>query len=329
MLSSARRINYSLRPAKQIERKMLCEAFRALTLFAPIQAYQYIGMGALQFADFIMIHRELGITRMFSIEGDPHRERFTFNKPYESVQMLFGLSTDVLRRDVDWSVPSIVWLDYDRRVVPSVLDDIELFLRRALPGSVLLVTVDAELEHIRRGEDPAKTEAEAETEGAIESETSAPLDILRDEFPIAAALADESDPTFVGWQVAAAYAGLIADAIQEIQVQEQRDDRGVYRQLFHFQYADTARMLTIGGLLVAPEKLAEATATWSTDNYPYIRFEGMQPYQIDLPRLTYREAQFLNQFLPGSNGAEPVPEEDRKRYAGLYRWFPTFAEIEL
>src|SRR5260221_7695756 len=112
ILSSARRINYSLRPAKQAERKMICEVLRGLSAFRPLDDYQYVGMGALHFADFTMFHKELGISRMFSIEGDGNTRRFDFNKPFDCIEMLFGMSTAMLQRRVDWSTPTILWLDY-------------------------------------------------------------------------------------------------------------------------------------------------------------------------------------------------------------------------
>ena len=61
-MSSYEQINYSLRPAKQIERKMLIEAFRNLTEFGDIGSYRYIGFGSIYFSDFNQVHKSLGIT---------------------------------------------------------------------------------------------------------------------------------------------------------------------------------------------------------------------------------------------------------------------------
>jgi hypothetical protein len=152
--------------------------------------------------------------------------------------------------------------------------------------------------------------------------------ILRDDFPEAAALAEESDASLVGWNIARVYARMLFDAIDEIEAREARPDGARFLQLFHFEYIDSARMVTVGGILVAPGLMEVALAAWSIDVYPFVRTARTLPYTIDLPRLTHRESQWLNQFLPASNGEEPVPEDDRRRYASLYRWFPTFAEIE-
>ncbi|RMG75351.1 MAG: hypothetical protein D6711_06830, partial [Chloroflexi bacterium] len=64
MPSSSRKINYGLRPAKHIERKMLIEIFRRLSEFGSVESYRYIGFGALYFNDFYQFHKYLGIQNM-------------------------------------------------------------------------------------------------------------------------------------------------------------------------------------------------------------------------------------------------------------------------
>lgn len=90
---SWRKINYELRPAKNIERKMLSEAFRCLTSFGSVSSYRYVGFGSHFFSDFKLFHRSLGITQMISIEDNKeYKERFTFNIPYSCIKLRFGNS---------------------------------------------------------------------------------------------------------------------------------------------------------------------------------------------------------------------------------------------
>ncbi len=70
MSESYMQINYSLRPAKSVERKMLCEAIKRLAVFDKIESYKYVGFGSAYFSDFSLIHRSLGIEDMLSIEKD-------------------------------------------------------------------------------------------------------------------------------------------------------------------------------------------------------------------------------------------------------------------
>ena len=48
-------INYELRAAKSVERKMLCEAFSRLSLLESIKNYGYIGFGSAYFTDFSLL----------------------------------------------------------------------------------------------------------------------------------------------------------------------------------------------------------------------------------------------------------------------------------
>ena len=132
---SYRQVNYALRPAKSVERKMLNETFRCLTPFSRVGTYRYIGFGSNFFSDFILFHRSLGISNMTSIEHDkPARERFRFNLPFHCVELKFGESGEILPR-LDWNIRTLLWLDYDRPLDLEVLADVELFCASAISGS--------------------------------------------------------------------------------------------------------------------------------------------------------------------------------------------------
>lgn len=93
MASSSGAVNFSLRPAKSIECKMLCEAFRQLSIFSDVEAYRYIGFGSKYFSDFTLIHKTLGIKDMISIERNvQNRARFEFNRPFDCIRLMFGES---------------------------------------------------------------------------------------------------------------------------------------------------------------------------------------------------------------------------------------------
>jgi hypothetical protein len=142
--ASYERIHYGLRPAKNVQRKMLVETFRRLVEFGSIESYRYIGFGSTYFSDFILFHKSLGIHNMVSIERDlANRRRFEFNCPYSCVRMAFGESNEVLPT-LTWNVKTILWLDYDGTLMPTMLTDIKYFCASALPGSAIIVTVNAE-----------------------------------------------------------------------------------------------------------------------------------------------------------------------------------------
>src|SRR6266404_4405372 len=125
---SFEKFNYSLRPAKNIERKMFCEAFARLSRIAPLRSYRYIGFGATTFVDFSLFHQRLGITDMVSIEGfNDARQRVEFNRPYSCIKMKWGKSNEMLPT-LEWKKRTIVWLDYDVRLNRDVLADLRLIV---------------------------------------------------------------------------------------------------------------------------------------------------------------------------------------------------------
>jgi len=58
MPPSYRLINYNLRPAKSVERKMLAEGMSRLSIFGKIEDYNYVGFGSTFFSDFLLLHSE-------------------------------------------------------------------------------------------------------------------------------------------------------------------------------------------------------------------------------------------------------------------------------
>ena len=141
-MASFEKVNYALRPAKAVERKMLCECFRRLSQIARVDSYRYVGFGSTYFSDFTLIHRALGITDLVSIERETNKkERFELNRPYGSINLMFGESTELLP-ELDWQPRTIMWLDYDGKLNADVLADIGTFCRSCTAGSVLVVSVN-------------------------------------------------------------------------------------------------------------------------------------------------------------------------------------------
>jgi len=79
MTASYQLIDYSVRPAKFAERKMLSEMLGRLKVFGSLETYRYIGFGSIWFSDCVLFHRALGIEHMVSI-GIFVERRFSFGK---------------------------------------------------------------------------------------------------------------------------------------------------------------------------------------------------------------------------------------------------------
>jgi hypothetical protein len=314
-------INYNLRPAKTVERKMLCEAFRRLSEFGKVENYRYVGFGSTYFSDFVLFHKALGITNMLSIERDlENMERFLFNRPFGCIEIEFGESTEVLAA-LSWPVRTILWLDYDGKLDANVLADVQLFSASAPPGSVIVVTVNAHPDWL----DGASAARLAEHR----------LQQLEDRVGREKIPADISGKDLQAWGVAGVCRRIVENEILETLVERNGGlDRGseiCYAQLFNFNYADGAKMLTVGGLLY-DEGQSPMFARCEFENLSFVRMAD-EPYLIQIPSLTYREIRYLDTQLPTDDCAKldapAVPPSHVEMYARVYRYFPTFTEAEL
>src|SRR5580658_3613252 len=115
MANSFRKIDYRLRPAKAVERRMMAETFMRLRSFASLESYRYVGMGSVYFSDFSLFHTMCGFDPMVSLEETDdatEQNRFKMNVPLGNINVAFGHSNTTLP-SLQWDLRSVVWLDYD------------------------------------------------------------------------------------------------------------------------------------------------------------------------------------------------------------------------
>lgn len=327
-------INYSLRPGKAIERKMLIELMQRLSAFGKIEEYQYVGFGSTYFTDFTLIHRALGINKMISIEKDVQNElRFRFNVPFSCVKMEFLESNDILP-NIDWDTcPSILWLDFDSKLNSNMFQDIRTFLANAISGSLLLLTVNAH---------------------PFDS-YGIPTEKLKDYRlkMLADNIGDDKVPSDLNGSelslngTAKVYREIINDEIQSIlrtRNNGKEDNNPLklfYDQLINFVYQDGSMMLTLGGIIYSKEDEEKFNSANFKDLDFYRNNENI--FKINVPNLTYREIYKLDSLLPSklnfdtgeildsedetlTNISDIIPLRDVKKYYNIYRYFPTFKE---
>lgn len=318
------RFDYRVRPAKSVERRMMCDAFRRLSPFGSLRSYRYIGFGANSFVDFILFHRQLGIDQMISIESHVDlKPRIEFNCPFKCIDIRYGLSSTVLP-DIDWSVRSIVWLDYDKSLKMNMLSDINTVASRAVPGTFVCVSVAA---------DCGADEDDDSRVNPQESEPDRRLRRLSERLP-ARVPRHVSGKDLKGWGTANVFREIITNEIQTALANR----NGLlsvgatleYRQLFNFNYADGAKMLTCGGMIIDHGQRA-IFSQCDFDALDFVR-RDRAPYLIDVPTLTLREVRHLEEQLPRTSRARlaipGVSKEDITAYAKIYRYWHPFAAIE-
>jgi hypothetical protein len=321
MKSSYEFINYSIRPAKCIERKMLCDTFRKLSIFAKVETYGYVGFGSTFFSDFSLFHRALNITNMISIEKDEEKQgRFLFNKPYKCINIVFGSSNEILPT-LNWETRKIVWLDYDGSLGINILSDVNYFCAKAQPGSVIVVSVNAMPEN--------------NPELSMLEMPDYRFKLLMEKIGANRIPAESKPADLGGWGTAKAYRKIISNEIHD-SINSRNSGREInakihYKQLFNFHYSDGAKMLTTGGILY-DEGQTHLVNQCEFDKVIFVRSDENE-YKIEVPSLTLKEIRSLNENLPSNEDEElelpSVKPSDINRYRKIYRYFPMFTESNL
>lgn len=335
--ASYRQLHYAQRPAKNVERKMIVESLAGLDRLQPSETMRYIGFGSLYFTDFLLLHRQLAVSNMISIEKDsaPHqRERFELNRPFGNLEIRYGRASKILP-SLDWSLPGVCWLDYDGHLDDEVLGDVESVVASSTSTTVLIVTVCVEPEAVVG--DPLKTHQRID---ALAKRIKA------DRMPPAI----NCDAHLGGWKLADFSYELLNDAVTRALTARTasvkpatRSTRGPetakdvagdgyeWRQFLHFRYSDAAKMLTIGGIL-HPASVADAVEDCRLDKKQWSRVSS-DPFVITIPKLTTREVLTLDRYLPNDlpneEFIEGIPRKESVEYSAVYRHLPAFVDAVL
>lgn len=315
MQPSFERINYQLRPAKNVQRKMISDALRKLESFAKLRTYTYVGFGSPYFSDFSLFHKGLGISKMISIEKfSRKRRRFDFNRPYRCIELEYGLSTEKLP-GLPWKAgPMVLWLDYDGEFGRTAVSDVSIFVTHAVSGSMVLVTHETK--------PPAPLDQQ-------------PLAKLKQDIGWELLPRGLRDTDLVERKAEGVYRQVLENTITETLADRNGgrgpDKRYSFKQVFNFRYKDgSARMMTVGWVLFEVGD-KEQLNSCEFEDLEFIR-SGKRPYEIDVPKLTFREITYLASQLPLRTGeqlsAEAVPAQDLRAYERIYRYFPNFVEVE-
>jgi hypothetical protein len=312
--ASFTKFNYLLRPSKQVERKLIIEALHRLADGGfRISNYTYLGFGSIYYADFILFHKYLYIDDMICVESEPIPKRMDFNKPFDFIRLEMKKVSYVLP-NLDRAKKYVVWLDYDYGLDEDVLQDTAGFLHILSPGSILLVTVDAE---------PRLPEGEEYEQLSEDDRVKRSLEILRSQFT--RYYKPEIKRNLL---TPNAFPRFLAEVLRAQFFEEVSKRPGLkFFQLFNFKYADGAQMLSLGGVI--GDKVVEAQLRKSgIYNLDFIE-RGSDPRVISVPPLTIREKQWLDRNLKVRKVAKVAFElesgmlDNFKKY---YRHYPTYYE---
>jgi hypothetical protein len=274
-------VNYAIRPNKTVERKIVFSGLTKLSAEAVnLSAYNYIGLGSLWFIDFMMAHQTLGIKSMISIEADPiGYQRSEFNRPLSCIEVVHGETTLTIPDLRLEDRPAVIWFDYDSSIRGPVIEDIGLIVGNCAPNTVLIVTINAKALDL-----PTKDENDNE----IDKETS-----LR---RIAGDLVPTPLPSkrFKPLHYPKLLCDILTGQFQSATLNSGRS--GVFIKLFELVYKDGTPMVTVGGIIAAPETEVEIRQLVESPNW-----KGIVAETIAVPPLTVKEKLALDRFMPSKN----------------------------
>lgn len=310
-MNSPKKLNYEIRPCKYAERKMLLASFARIISRMGFE-YQYIGFGGLSFTDFKLFHKELEINHMFSIEGgDFSLDRINTNIPFSCIQIMQGMSTEMLR-NLDLTKPSLIWLDYDDVLSMTVFEDINIIFNSIPVGSVFVLSCNRQL---RNKENNPYTPEELRQQFG----TLTPFDLKEN------SCSDTNSSTTIRQMVEFYCTRIIKD-------RNNLGERIKFQPLYNIEYEEHrgARMYTFGGIILRDD---ENIDNLNIKDYAFINTE--QPYEIKIPNITHRESLVINQVLGDVVKEKELIEkgiitvENLKHYKKIYKFMPNFYDVRL
>ena len=315
-MNSAKYINYDLRPAKFVERKMFSDALKNI-VGTQYNEYQYVGLGGMLFSDFKLFHKELSISKMTSLEGGTKIDikRISYNKPFSFIQLKKGHSTDLLGDDdiINLSNKSIIWMDYDNDLENFMFEDITHIFKRIHLGSVYIFTCNTTLKN---------------KEGKIYS-----LGELKEEYgnyvPYELSQKDLTDKN--SHQV---IKSLIHEHIIDT-VSERNKISGSNLQvypLFQIKYSESSGAPMMTYAVIIEEKGLDIVEKYSLSNFQFIVSGDEEDFfEIELPNVSNIERNLINTTDDGDirkiTKSSAIDPAEIGRYKKLYKYLPSYFDV--
>ncbi|OEF49178.1 hypothetical protein A1OW_13440 [Enterovibrio norvegicus] len=325
-MNSSRKINYSTRVSKNIERKMLRDLLSRFSSSFPMNNYTYVGFGSKYFTDYLMMHKYLHINNLVSIEGDTgNKAKYEFNKPLSCIDMKYGMSHDVIPDLPLDKNKTIIWLDYDGLLTEGCLSDIAELTGRLESGSIIFITYNSrplksaelkkEYSDIETGNERIKTHLRK-----VHGESYIPHDL---------------DIKGLGnWDK---YSSLLRDIVincisKRLDIINRGEESKLkYKQLVNFNYKDGCEMSTLGFTFYRTEEEGNRLSLTNLDSFDFYR-ENNESYKIEVPSLTMKEIKALLEIMPNGKRKEiekVVPPSEVDQFSKIYKYLPIFADSEL
>lgn len=331
--------SYMLRQSKFADRRIFVDLLHHLLRLRPLRDYVYIGLGGPSLEDHKLIHRELGIHQLISIEKNQATvKRQRFNAPINSVKLLCMSSQECIanfrsviqEQDFPDDASVIVWLDYTSPAqIYSQLQEIQALVSLLGHGDVLRVTLNAYppslnplVDRSASGPSIQASELRATRLQQIEQR-------LGDFMPpgVSATEMDDRGLPLV-----------ISRAMRIAVLRSLRASPGIeFVPLCLLRYADGQQMMTITGILLEGERAQSFLDETGLRSWEFYSADWDIIHDVTVPDLTVRERLFIdqlneNEFDPNDTTlAIDASAEELDKLVRLYkrlnRYYPQFHHI--
>ena len=321
---------YHLRPNKFIDRHLFIQMLGGLRKIYPIEKYQYVGFGSFLFDDFKILHNNLGLSDMISLESDADIcKRAEFNKPYKCISVQNTTSSDYIA-NAALEKATIFWLDYTApSELGSQLADFCTLVGKMKAGDIIRITLNANPSALDDGEPK-------ENDDQIHDGRLAKLKSLIDEY-IPSDTAKES-MTYNGYPqlLLSCLRNAAGKTLSPSQYQRRR-----LMPLFSSCYADGQQMITLTAIVIDNE-YAEGRIKECLKLHDYVNCEWDSPCLIQAPELTAKETIHINNALPIKRSIKTIKdkygfafqngaslEDAIMSYVKYYKYYPNFHHVSL
>lgn len=320
---------YQLRPNKAVDRNLFITLLNKLNRVINISDYTYYGFGGPFLEDFKLIHSNLRIGSMVSIEKSEHVHlRQKFNSPLGCIKFEKKKSGELIEGN-DFSEPTIFWLDY---VAPAEIGDqlneISYLLSKLKTNDIVKITVNCNPASLGGNGQPH--ELKDIRLGILESR-------LNDYFPVGTIADDITRKR---------YPSVLLKAI-ELAVKKGMHGKSLsyFQPLLSFTYQDGGHpMMTVTGIILQNDDSSTVDFFDKSrlKHWPMGTYDWSGPREINLPELSVKERIFIDTMLPTSDKDQiknalgySIDEDDDKmlsliqNYIDYYRMYPLFSRVVL
>lgn len=312
---------YHIRPNKYVDRQIFVQILKALNRQVDISKYVYVGMGSYTFEDYKLLHKEIGINRMISLENNPKCfRRANYNKPLRCITLVPQSTTDYIA-NMDSSTDQFVfWLDYTApKEIGKQFDDFCRLISKLNEHDIVRITVNANPAALGNPSEPGV--------GLWEYR----LGILKER------LGEFVPPSVVNEDMTKArYPLALLSCLEKASMDTLADQSKSLLPLMSSIYDDNTQMLTMTCVVIKNSANTKAYKK-NTDLKRFCNFSWNNPLMICMPPLTTKEVLQINNELPTKSNGKLIAkkfdfifggdEVGLKSYLKYYREYPHFHSV--